>query len=233
MNSPKARVLRAAQGSSLPDWLWGLAGLCLVPVTIMALTYPPPLPAQGQAHRIFYIHTPTAWVALYAPLVAAVCGILYMITRRESFDVWSSASVRVAFLFALSVLISGPIWASTEWGTYWNWRDERLMSFFVLLMCLLGYFLARYLTEDPGRAALFGSIMATLAALASVLTWFAIRVTDPDTHPPSVLGTMSPKIRHTFWVSVLAYHILFLIILRLALRQEWLRRAVAQAEAQS
>lgn len=219
-------------GSWWWELLFGLFALLLVPVTYLALTYPPPLPAQGQAHRIFYIHVPTAWIALYGPCVGAVAGLLYLQTRREVYDVWSLASTKLSFLFAISVVISGPIWGSTEWGTYWNWKDERLMSFFVLLMCLIGYFLARYLTEEPARAARFGALMAVLAALAAVLTWFAIRVTDPDTHPPSVLGSMSPKIRQTFWISVLAYHLLFLALLRLVVRQEWLGRWADQLESE-
>lgn len=226
-------IARAARGPLYREVLFGLFAFLLVPLTIFAMTYPPPLPAQGQAHRIFYIHVPTAWVALYAPIIAAIAGVLYLKGRREAYDVWSLASTKLSFLFAVSVVLSGPIWASTEWGTYWNWKDERLMSFFVLLLCLLGYFLARHLTEDPERAALFGSIMAILAALAALLTWFAIRVTEPDTHPPSVLGGMSPKIRLTFWLSVLGYHLLFLSMLRLTVRHEWLQRIVARAEAQS
>ena len=231
-NDSTAAVRRAAASPLSREILFGLFGFLLVPLTLFAMTYPPPLPAQGQAHRIFYIHVPTAWVALYSPLIAAVAGVLFLRSRREVYDVWSQASVRLSFLFAVSVVVSGPIWASTEWGTYWNWKDERLMSFFVLVLCLLGYFLARHLTDDMERAALFGAIMAILAALAAVLTWFAIRVTDPDTHPPSVLTSMSPKIRLTFWLSVVGYHLLFLAMLRLAVRHEWLRRVAARAEAQ-
>ena len=56
----------------------------VVPIVLLALTYPAPLLEQGQAHRIFYLHVPVAWVALYAPLLAAVCGLLYLFLRSLS-----------------------------------------------------------------------------------------------------------------------------------------------------
>ncbi len=207
--------------------------IALPVVTLMALVYPPTIVSQGQAHRIFYIHVPIAWVALYAPLFSAVCGVIFLITGKERFDVWSLANARIAFLFALGVVISGPLWASTEWGTYWNWKDSRLMSFFILLLCLGGYFLVRFLTDDPRSRSRYSAMMALLAALAALLTWFAIRLIQPDTHPTSVLGTMSPRIRITFWVSVLGYHLFFWALLRLTIRQEYMRRVLEEAVAES
>ncbi|MCB1327281.1 MAG: cytochrome c biogenesis protein CcsA [Spirochaetales bacterium] len=199
----------------------------VVPIVLVALTYPAPLLEQGQAHRIFYLHVPVAWVALYAPLLAAVCGLLYLFLRTEAFDVWCHANVRLALLFSIGVIISGMLWASTEWarGVYWNWADQRLTSFFVLFLILCGYFLVRYLTDDPSRRATYGAFMAILAAAASVLSWFVIRISEPVAHPTPVIGDMSPRIGQTFWLGVLAFHLLFLAMLRLAVRQEWLRRA--------
>ena len=198
--------------------------LALPIVTYLALTYPPTIASQGQAHRIFYIHVPIAWVALYAPLFSAVAGLLFLFTRNEKFDVWSLVNARLAFLFALGVVISGPLWAVSEWGTYWNWKDKRLMTFFILLLCLGGYFMVRFLTDNERNRGVYGAVMAVISALASLMTWFAIRLIETDTHPGSVLGTMSPKIQQTFWISVLGYHLLFWVFLRISVRQENIRR---------
>ncbi len=212
--------------------LFLLFALVILPITVLALTYPPTLVSQGQAQRIMYIHVPIAWVALYAPLFSAVTGLLYLFTRNERYDVWSLANARLGFLFALGVLPSGMLWGQVEWGTYWRWTDERLMSFFVLLLTLAGYFLVRWFTDDPRKQASFGAVMAILASVAAVLTWYAIRVTKPDLHPPSVLGTMSPKIRTTFWLSVLGYHFFFWVLLRLSVRQEYFKRVLLRAQAE-
>lgn len=205
--------------------------LAMPAVLLMSLIYPPVIVSQGQAHRIFYTHVPIAWIALYAPLISAVAGVLYLVKRREIFDVWSVANARLAMLCAVCVVISGPLWASTEWGVYWNWKDSRLISFFVLLLSLGGYFLVRNLTEDVNKQGSYAAVMAVLAALAAVLTWFAIRLITPDTHPTSVMGSMSPRIRLTFWASVLGYHLFFLFLLRLSVRHELVKRSMLHLEA--
>ncbi len=201
-----------------------IAPFLLIPVTLIALSYPPTIPSQGVAHRIFYLHVPIAWVALYAPLLSAICGLCYLFTRKEGYDIWSLACCRVAYLFAIAVLISGPIWASTEWGVYWNWKDSRLISFFILFLTLSAYFLVRAFSRNPISEKSSAAAIAVLAALAAILTWFAIRLIEPDTHPPSILEKMSPKISQTFWLSVLVYHIFFWVILHLAVHHEKMMR---------
>lgn len=188
--------------------------------TIYALIMPPVVLEQGQAHRIFYIHVPVAWVALYAPLISAVSGMLYLFTRRQVFDRWNVTNARISVLFSLGVVISGPIWAYTAWGTFWNFADPRLMSFFILLLCLGGYFLVRLFTDDQNRRGVYSAVWAIIAAAASVFTWLAIRVLETDLHPGPVLNTMAPEISRAFWWNVLAYHLLFWIFLVVGLQHE-------------
>ena len=204
----------------------------LIPVTWIALTYPPVIPSQGIAHRIFYFHVPIAWVALYAPLISTVFAILYLTKRKEIFDVWSVASTRIALVFALAVIISGPLWAKTEWGTYWNWKDARLVSFFILLVLIISYFSIRDIGEHIEKKAVIGACMAILSALAALLTWFSIRWFETDTHPGPVVDQLSTKIRLTFWLSVIAYHFLFLSLLYISIRLEKIIRWVKRREAQ-
>lgn len=191
---------------------------------LFGLYYPPVIVAQGEAHRIFYIHVPIAWVALYSPTIGAVAGLLFLFTRSDRMDTLVLVSMKLGFLFALGVVITGPIWASTEWGVYWNWKDTRLMSFFILLLSMGGFFLVRGFTEDPRRQSLYSAILAILCTGAAGLTWFAIRVTSPDTHPTSVLGAMSPRIRIAFWVGVVGFHVFFLVLFFLTYRFETLRK---------
>ncbi len=202
------------------DHLLLLLSLSVPAAIYMAMSYPPPEITQGQAHRIFYIHVPIAWVALYAPLLSALCGILYLVKRQAVFDTWSVAANRIALLFALGVVISGPIWAKAIWGVYWDWTDERLMSFFILLLSLGGYFYARSLATSPERRARISAILSIIAALSALTTWFAIRLVDPQLHPKSLLGAMAPSIRLTFWINIVAFHFLFLAFFRVALRLE-------------
>ncbi|MCB1314465.1 MAG: cytochrome c biogenesis protein CcsA [Leptospiraceae bacterium] len=235
MSKNQSTALEIVRYHLKPEWsrdgIFLLFVLLLLPVTYMALTYPPPLLQQGQAHRIFYFHVPVAWVALYAPLISAVTGMLYIFTRNERYDVWSLANARLSMLFSIGVVITGMIWASSEWGIAWKWTDERLMTFFILGLALCGYFLVRFMTEDPRRRAVYAAYMAVVSALAALLTFYIIRWVTPDLHPTSVLGDMSPRIKQTFWISVLVYHFFFLALLRLAVRHEYIHRAFERMRA--
>jgi len=197
-----------------------LFSFILIPVTIMALVYPPVIISQGQAHRIFYIHVPIAWVSMYSPIIGCIAGILFILTKKSIYDRINVTSMKVAFTFAIGVVISGPLWASTEWGTFWNWKDPRLMSFFVLLLTISSFFIVRNFTEDPQKKGTYSAIMTILATFASIFTWFSIRILTPDTHPGPILNTMSPKIKTTFWISVLGYHFFFLVIFYLTYQYE-------------
>lgn len=208
-----------------------LAAFAMPAVVIMGFYYPPVIIEQGQAHRIFYIHVPVAWVAIYSPIVAAYSGIMYLIKREAKYELLVVVSMRLALLFGLGVVISGPLWASTEWGVYWNWKDSRLMSFFILILTIGGFFIVREFTDDFRKRAVYSSVMAMLATLAAVLTWFAIRVITPDTHPTSVIGSMSPKIRLTFWISVIGFHFFYLFLFIISYRNEKLNATVEKLKS--
>lgn len=223
MKDPSRTSTAHLRGGLVLDFIFAIFAFALPAITLLSLTYPPPIISQGQAQRIFYIHAPIAWIALYAPYISCICAILFLVRRDERFDFWSVAANRVALLFGLAVIISGPLWASTEWGTYWDWSDYRLMSFFVLVLSLFGYFYARSVTDHPDRRAVLGAIMSIIAAISAGVTWFAIRLVVPEKHPQPVLGTMAPEIRTTFWLAVVAYHLIFLLFMRVAIRREYLR----------
>lgn len=168
---------------------------------------------QGLAHRIFYFHVPVAWVALYAPLFSTAFGILFLFTKDLKYDILSVSMNILALFFGIGVLFSGPIWAYSAWGTLWDWTDSRLQAFFVLVISLLAYFLMRSFIIEPYKRARLSSFLSILCSINAVLTWGAIRWMDnPGNHPGSVLGKsgMDSDMRISFWLSVFAYHILFL-----------------------
>ncbi|MCB1140661.1 MAG: cytochrome c biogenesis protein CcsA [Leptospiraceae bacterium] len=211
----------------LPKYLDGiLYGLFLIlfPSAVwMSLYYPPVILEQGTAHRIFYFHVSSAWVALYAPFFSTLGGILYLKKKDLVFDLFSSSMAKMAMLFSIFVLFSGPIWANSAWGVPWDWTDARLQTFFVLVMSLFSYFVLRWLLTDPIKKAKISSILSIFVSINSILTWGAIRwVDNPGNHPGSVLGKggMDPSMRLTFWINILAYHLLFWALFTLLFRKE-------------
>ncbi len=190
---------------------------------VLSLNYPNVILDQGTAHRIFYFHVSVAWVALYAPFFSMVFGVLYLWKKDLGYDVISLSMAKLAFLFSICVLFSGPIWANSAWGVPWDWTDSRLQSFFVLVISLLSYFILRNLIMDIHKKATVSSFMSIFASVNSILTWGAIRWMDnPGNHPGSVLGKggMDPDMKLTFWISILSYHILFLILFSIIHKKE-------------
>jgi heme exporter protein C len=215
----------------ISPWYWdALLLICFLGVTGFALFHsllvPNVLLEQGLSHRIFYFHVPVAWVALYGPFFASLFAIFYLFRKNSLYDRLSFSLNQVSLVFAIGVLISGPIWAKSAWGVPWDWTDARLQSFFILCLSLAGYFLLRSLIINPQKKELIGSYLTILCAMNALLTWGAIRWFDnPGNHPGSVLGKggMDPDMQFSFYWNVLGYHILFLLLIRIAFRLQKLK----------
>ncbi len=193
--------------------------------TYFSLYVPPVILEQGLSHRIFYFHVPVAWVALYGPLFSAIFSILYLWKKDMVFDTLSFSLNQISLLFAIGVLFSGPIWALSAWGVAWDETDARLQSFFVLCLTLVAYFVFRFVIPSRTKRASLSSFLSILCALTAVMTWGAIRwIENPGNHPGSVLGKggMEPIMKQAFWLGVIAYHLLFLGILYLLVRFQFL-----------
>ncbi|MBK8393755.1 MAG: cytochrome c biogenesis protein CcsA [Leptospiraceae bacterium] len=206
--------------------------LILFPVAVfLGQYYPNVILEQGLSHRIFYFHVSVAWVALYAPAFSSIFGIIYIIRREPKWDTLSFSMSKLALIFSILVLFSGPIWAYSAWGTAWDWSDARLQSFFILVVSLFSYFIFRSLIVDLNKKSLYSSFLSVLCALNAVLTWGAIRwVENPGNHPGSVLGKggMDKDMKETFWINILAYHILFLILFLIIYRKDKLDAKLIQ-----
>ncbi len=210
--------------SGLADAALWLAVAISIPIAVIgSLVYPNVILEQGLSHRIFYFHVPVAWVALYGPILASFFSVIFLISKKSLWDDLAFTSNQISFLFAIGVLFSGPIWAFSAWGVPWDRTDARLQSFFILCLSLLSYFVFRFLILDLKKKAIISSYLSILCALSSVLTWGAIRwIENPGNHPGSVLGKggMDPDMKITFWFSIFAFHLLFLILFLLTYRTQ-------------
>ncbi|TGK34596.1 ABC transporter permease [Leptospira gomenensis] len=204
------------------DWILSALFLAAFPtVVLISLNYPNVILQQGTAHRIFYFHVPVAWVALYGPLFSLCFAVIYLIKKEPKWDLLSLSANQVSILFATGVIFSGRIWAYSAWGVAWDKTDARLQSFTVLFISLIAYFVFRVLITDASKKKIFSAFLSILCAVNAVITWGAIRWMDnPGNHPESILGKggMDSDIRISFWLGVLAYHILFLVLFRFVYR---------------
>jgi heme exporter protein C len=153
--------------------------------------------------KIYFWHVPHAFWLFGAVFVAGVSSIMFLITRKPTWDDIASASVDVAVAFGAVVLLTGSIWAKAAWDVWWNWEPRLTMSL-LLWLILVGYALVR---KFAGPSA--DRIAAGMAIFGMVGVPFIYTMVGQDSHPPSgangVVATQGAGYHAAFWVSVFSF----------------------------
>lgn len=181
----------------------------------LTLLYVPSDAKQGIAQRIFYYHVPTAWVSFTGFLFGSYYSFLYLKNKNFLNDIKALSFNSLAYLFTSGVLITGPLWAKPIWGDFWNWSDERLVTFFILWLSYSAYFLLRYGIPDKDKKARFSAILSLLALVNIPLVYLSILIWETPSHPGPVIGKgglKNPTMAFTFWYSLLCFHLLFIML---------------------
>lgn len=187
----------------------------------------PKTPHGAFSQKIFYFHVPVAETSLIAFLLAAVFGILFLVTKAQKYDFLSHAAVEIGLLFGLLVEWTGVIWVRSEWGSWWAW-EPRLTTYLVLLLIYAGYFVLRASVDEESRRARYAAVFAIVASVNAPLTFFAVRLI-PSVHPivfTSSGARMEPSMLLSFLISMFGMTILFIILLILRSSLERMREEV-------
>lgn len=206
------------------------AGLLLARNLWVILMQLPDEAAQGAIWRIFTFHLPaamTSGLGLYAALAASIA---YLITRDLKWDAIAAAITEVSYAFAITVLVTGMIWARIIWGVWWAW-DHRLTSFFIGLLIYGGYLMLRRTVDEPTTRARYSAVLSIFGCLDALIVWKSIEWWRTQ-HPGPVLsirtggGNMDPAMESAAWWNVLALVTLACVLILIRMRQEEMRREV-------
>jgi heme exporter protein C len=237
-------VSQPEQTAKKEGFQWGrgltiASGGLMLAALYMALIWAPDAanllaPAERAAQRIFYFHVPSAWIGFLAFMVAAAASVLYLITRRQKWDVWALASVEIGVVFFAMVMLSGPIWAKPTWNVWWTW-DPRLTISTISWLLYLGYLMLRGAVDNPDRQARFAAVYAIIAAMSVPVNWVAIRWWR-TIHPAVVLPGnnadaqggfgMSAGIQTTLLFCLLAFTVFYVALMYHRIKVENLKRRV-------
>jgi len=183
-------------------------------VIISAYLNPAPQQSLGEVSRIFYFHVPVAWVSVLAFLVSMLNAVRYLKTRDMFYDVKSSSAAQIGLLFAFLATVSGSIWASVSWGSYWNW-DPRQVSIFILLLIYGAYFALRSAIMENEKKATLSAVYSILSFITVPFLIFVIPRVFQSLHPAtSVVNEnlkiqMSAKVSLVFFPALIGFTILF------------------------
>jgi heme exporter protein C len=220
------------------DWLLLAALAACAGAVVRALAFTPVDAMQGNAQKIIYIHVPAAIVGLYfACGLVAISSVIYLWLKDDRLDRVAESAAEVALVFLSIVLVTGPFWGKPIWGTWWTW-DPRLTSTLFLWFVLVAYLVLRGAVEEAAMRARLSAVMGVLAALLVPfihLTVYLFRTLHPK---PGILtpdaltkSPMSGEMLSTFLVSLAAFSLLFVALMRTRYRWAALRDANAAAVA--
>ena len=222
-----------------------VTGLLLAGATAMVFFYAPLEAVMGQVQKVFYFHVAAGWVGMLGFMMAAICGVLYLVGARRDplkaarWDRVAVAAVEIGMVFAFINIVTGAIWARPIWNTWWTW-DPRLTTATIMELVYAAYLMLRQGIEDPEKRARFGSVYAIIGFLSVPLTFFSIRIFRTihpvviGTNEPGAMGAfdMTPRMANTFIVSLVVFSILFVDVLWHRIRLANLADRVEQLKLQ-
>jgi heme exporter protein C len=231
MTSPAKPVPLAASQIKTPavDGLLVLGVVAFAAAMIRGAFFTPPDAAQGMAQKIFYVHAPSAFVALYCACgLVFICSALWLWLKDERLDRVAEASTEVGLAFMTVVLITGPLWGRPIWGAWWTW-DARLTLSLFLWFVLLGYQILRGAVEEPEQRARFSAVLGVLAGLLVPFIHLSVYLFR-TLHPmPIVLKPSSPSLSNEMLTSFL-FSMTAIILLFFGLVRARYRLAIDRAE---
>jgi heme exporter protein C len=193
----------------------------------MVFGYAPREATMGDVQRIFYFHVASAWVGFFGFFVTFLAGILYLIRDERRWDIVALSSAEVGLAFITMTVLTGMLWARPVWGVYWTW-EPRLTISAVQWLLYIAYVMLRGSVMSPEREARFAAVYGIVAFVTVPLSWFAIRWWR-TIHPVVVSAegmAMSPRMTSVLFVSLGAFTLMYLTLLRHRIRLELLRDRV-------
>ncbi len=173
--------------------------------------YAPVERTMGIVQKIFYYHVPSAWVAFLAFGVVFVCSIMYLTSKDKKWDLYAKSSVEIGVLFALIVLITGPIWARPIWGVWWTW-EPRLTTTLILFLIYVAYLLLRIFSGNTDRTAKFAAVLGIVGFIDVPLVYFSINWWSPEAqvHPQRI--GLEAHMQVAFFVSLFTFTVLYIYL---------------------
>lgn len=212
--------------------LLAAATACLLALALALVFFYAPLDAdQGFVQKIFYVHVPSAIVALCGFVAAGVMGALYLRSGNSRWDLRSYVAIHLSVIFGCVVLATGSIWARASWGHWWLWDEPVLVSFLVIFLLYCVYYPLRYSIDDRERQARAASVFAITAGAFVPVNFIAVRLAESFTHPRVLSqtgGNMPGEMRLTFLVALAAVALLYVTLCRLEIAAKTLSAQLSE-----
>jgi heme exporter protein C len=213
---------------TLTPWFAWPAGILITVGLAWGLVIAPADAVQSDAFRIIYVHVPSAWLSLMAYSTMAFAAAIGLIWRIKVSHAVAAAVAPAGAVFTVLALLTGMLWGEPMWGTYWSWKDPRLVFELVLLFLFLGYLALRSAIDDQNRADRASALLAIVGIVNVPLVHYSVVWWNSLHQGPSVVRAGGPTIvASMLWpllISALGFTCYFVAVLLIRARAEVLRR---------
>jgi len=172
---------------------------------------------MGLVQKIFYFHASCGMAMFAAAFASGIGSLLFLFGRKPWADRLAVAGAELTSIIGLLVLVTGPLWARKAWGVWWQW-DARLTSTLVMWLIFNAYLLLRRY-GGPGSDRLAAAV--ALFGMANVpFVYWSVNVWRTLHPKTSVIPSLQPGMRGPFWFCVVAFLLLFSLLLSLRMELE-------------
>ncbi|WP_375280990.1 heme ABC transporter permease [Pseudooctadecabacter sp.] len=220
----------------VPVLLWGSIAILAVGL-VWGFFFTPDDFRQGSTVKIFYIHVPSALMAINAWFMMLVASLIWLIRRHHVSALAARAAAPIGVVMTLIALFTGAVWGQPMWGTWWAW-DPRLTSFLILFLFYLGYIALWEAIEDPDTAADLTSVLCIVGSVFAVLSRYAVNFWNQGLHQPASLSLdKEENVADVFWypalVCIAGFVLLFIALVLMRTATEIRARRIRALEART
>ncbi|MCL2530273.1 MAG: cytochrome c biogenesis protein [Coriobacteriia bacterium] len=133
------------------------------------------------SQKIFFYHMPVAVISMVALAFTAAYGIMFLRTRNTKYDIRAQTATEMSLVFVSMTMVSGVAWTRHDWGAWWVW-EPRLITYLILMLMVIAYFILRTAVSDPERRATYSSVFGIIVAVNAPISFMITRLV-PSTHP--------------------------------------------------
>jgi heme exporter protein C len=205
------------------DWskVLSVATLVMMLVSLyLIFIYAPIEKTMGVVQKIFYVHVSTAWTGFLAFFVVFVSSIIFLRNGSRLADIVAYASAEIGVLFTTLTLITGPMWARSFWGKWWDWSEPRLVTALILWFLYSGYLILHRSAGEDIRRARFNAVYGIIAFLDVPIVFLSVRWYRAS-HPPLLVfepGGLDASMKVAFFVTLFTFTLLYFWLLNLGTR---------------
>lgn len=205
------------------DWsrILSVATLVMMLVSMyLVFVYAPIERTMGVVQKIFYVHVSTAWTGFLAFFVVLVCSVIFLRNGSRVADITAYASAEIGVLFTTLTLITGPMWARSFWGKWWDWSEPRLVTALILWFLYNGYLILHRSAGSDIRRARFNAVYGIIAFINVPIVFLSVRWYRAS-HPPLLVfepGGLDASMKVAFFVTLFTFTLLYFWLLDLGVR---------------